>query len=95
MIHVDANVNGVDCMLAEFGYGDITPFVGNNSKDGVVSILFKSTTPSQIGEIHSDMENLRSIEDIKPELIFTFSKTESIDVIINSLKLAKKLLEKK
>jgi len=78
----------------EFGTGDIgLGTVKLTNKNGEKEILFAFATrkPTEIGFV-PDKENRPGIENI--ELIFCFTKLESLDVLIGALQEHRKLLKK-
>jgi len=82
------------CDYLEFGMGDIgLGTVRLNNAEGEKEILFAFATrkPTEIGLV-SDKKDRPGIEEI--ELIFRFTKIESLDVLIGALKEHKKILKK-
>lgn len=82
------------CDYLEFGMGDIgLGTVRLNNAEGEKEILFAFATrkPTEIGLV-SDKKDRPGIEEI--ELIFRFTKLESIDVLIGALREHKKILKK-
>lgn len=77
--------------LLEFGLGDICMMcIEANDTDGgpLGGLIFKATEPHPIG--HDDASVLgKTTDDIQPEVIMTFSKVESIDVLIERLQMAR------
>ena len=74
-----------ECSVAEFGNGDISVLLHNFSE--CIAVSFHNREPRKIGS--SDKEN-------NPiELLFTFTKVESINVVVRQLNRAKRELIKK
>ena len=74
-----------ECSVAEFGNGDISVLLHNFSE--CIAVSFHNCEPRKIGS--SD----KSTTPI--ELLFTFTKVESINVVIRQLNRAKRELIKR
>lgn len=82
------------CDYLEFGTGDIrmgTIHLSTIGGEEQTLFAFAQGEPTEIGFI-PDKGNQATIDDI--EVIFRFTKLESIDVLIGALKEHKKILEK-
>ena len=75
----------------EFGHGDIcvTPAKRKDNKN--VALLFANVEPGEIGRhVPADKWDPTSVD-----AVMIFNNVESIDVVINALKAAKKMLKEK
>ena len=82
------------CNYLEFGAGDIgigTIRLANKEGEKETLFAFATREPTEIGLV-SDKKDQPGIKEI--ELIFRFTKLESLDVLIGALKEHKKLLKK-
>lgn len=87
MIKKNETVEGCEGItLMEFGTGDIgVTFVMDSDYSGV---LFKNQKPVEIGT-PENLGNNMTIQNFTTEVMMTFTKVESIDVVIHNLELAK------
>jgi hypothetical protein len=81
-------LNGVPLIHAEFGNGDIKVASGMAGEASMVT--FRNIEAVPVGTKIKD--GITRIEDEKPELIFTFTDSKSIDVVMFFLRRAKKNL---
>jgi hypothetical protein len=99
MIHKDLNFGGNPVYaLLEFGKGDIAVVNGTGKKDNEIkqtTVLFKNINPIPIAETVTEGGDIRNkpVTVFPPEVAMTFTKPESIDVVIRYLRLAKKKLK--
>lgn len=76
-------------VMAEFGKGDINiVHVGGFNK---AAVIFKNDIPKPIGTESSEWMG-KSIEEVYPDIVMSFTRVESIDILISELEAAKKLL---
>jgi hypothetical protein len=80
--------------ILEFGKGDIAVSSAESLTDKEAYLLFRSTPAGVIGEYNEAMKAGMNSNDVKPEVLMVFPKPESIDVVIETLKEAKKSLIK-
>jgi hypothetical protein len=86
MIHKNATVGVIQGVtLAEFGNGDIEVIAAKQIVTGFPNILLKNSEPHPIGTDHHRQEGTTTDELEAFEVCLTFSKPESIDVLIGKL----------
>ena len=90
MIHKKATYGKTeDIMVVEMGSGDIQMCGGTKDDFGRVHLCLKTTEDAR--EINVSYDNdFKSFDEMKPELVFMFSKVESIDSLIAMLEDCKK-----
>lgn len=94
---IQKNVNyGIseNATVADFGNGDIIVSSGWVVGEPKACVMFYGDIPNEIGKDHPE-RHLKSTDEIKQDIIFTFTKPESIDVLIEALEEAKNNLIKK
>tara|TARA_B100000780_G_C20844703_1_gene335675 strand:+ start:145 stop:429 length:285 start_codon:yes stop_codon:yes gene_type:complete len=73
--------------IIEFGKGDINVGVFRNREEKYVGISFENRSVSEIGTKSIDVG--LTTDEVTPDTMLTFFKEESIDVVIEKLKVAK------
>lgn len=79
--------------IADFGNGSIIVVDVMISKERL-ALVFANDTPKQIGTPHLDLKG-KSIEDVNIDIILSFTKTESIDIVIEALQRMKTNMQSK
>lgn len=75
--------------ILEFGKGTISVCPSASEKDKEVYILFRTTEAGKIGDDNGLFLKGMTANDVKPEVMLSFPKVESIDVVIDALVQAK------
>lgn len=88
MIYKSKQLGKHKIILAEFGEGDIAVDFIYEPSGLYTGITLKNTNKYPIG--HKNPEDIgKTTDESKPDIMLSFTKTESIDVVIRALKKAK------
>ena len=74
----------------EFGKGDIGIHMGDTS-DAALLLFRNLDTPAPIGE-HLNRQRRRKVEIMDSDVVMSFSNTDSIDALMNCLKVIRRSL---
>ena len=78
--------------VLDFGEGDIHIATAKQKDDKYTCVLFRNIKKGKIGR--GVKPKPATSDDMKPEIVMIFRKTESIEVVLDALKKAKKDLKK-
>jgi len=74
-----------DIMVCEIGTGDVIMISSEKGENGETILALKTVSePHPINIITKT--DIKTFDEMKPELVFIFNKVESIDCMINMLK---------
>lgn len=74
--------------IADFGKGDILVSDGFIEETKTGCLMLANDVPNEIGKDHPERIG-KTTDELKQDIIFTFTKPESIDVVIRALERAK------
>ncbi len=73
-----------DVTVAEFGTGDIIVHDGHEKLRNIGAIMLTQSSPEEIGTEHPERTH-KGIEENKYDIMFTFTSTDSIDIVVEAL----------